>query len=155
MHCEVCDSSCVCWCKGCSPRWGTNEMVFHITSFSWGLDCSMTRLGFLNPKYATDVAQASGLLSWEWISLSNKPNQAYVYAVSLWKKLYLWLSVWASVWPCTPFSPVCIIVFLVPPHCPGPRGPWGKSCPQTGSSARLGTCRVLPSLWSLLAGFEL
>lgn len=40
-------------------------------------------------------------------------------------------------------------------HVPGPQGPWGKSCPQTANLARPGTCRILPSLWSLLAGFEL
>ena len=49
---------------------------------------------------------------------------------------------------------VCIIVFLVPPGCPGPQGPWGKSCPQTGSSApaggRAGSCRASEVCWLAL-----
>lgn len=34
----------------------------------------------------------------------------------------------------------------MPPDCPW--GPRGKSCPQTGSLARPGTCQVLPGLWT-------
>lgn len=51
-------------------------------------------------------------------------------------------------WPCTPFPFVCLNVGLVvPPACTeAPRG--AKSCPQTGSWAWPGTCRVLPSLWT-------
>lgn len=58
--------------------------------------------------------------------------------------------VWACVrsWPRTPFPSVCLNVGLVvPPACTeAPRG--AKSCPQTGSWAWPGTCRVLPSLWT-------
>lgn len=67
---------------------------------------------------------------------------------------FLRLCIWAG---CRAFCSVYIIVFMVPPDCPGPRAPRGKSCPQTGSSSRLGDMSGPAALLksACLLGFEL
>lgn len=114
--------------------------VSHITCFS--VQAWIAFLTRLNPKHA-DV-KADMFLCADFISVNRTNNHDELLCRRVCLQSYLLALV---VTLHTFFLSLNNCFSLVPSDCPrAPLG--GKSCLQTGSLARAGTCQVLPGLWT-------